>query len=101
MEYAPNERDMVLMHHEFGVRTPTGSETHTSTLVAYGDVGGYSAMAKTVGVPAGMGVELMLKGGIGGRGVIGPIDRDVYEPVLKGLEDEGIVFVEKMTASSL
>jgi hypothetical protein len=55
-------------------------------------------MAKTVGLPAAMGVELILSGKLGGgRGVIAPISRDIYEPILVGLEEEGIRFVEKMT----
>ncbi|KAL3894789.1 MAG: hypothetical protein SGCHY_005070 [Lobulomycetales sp.] len=96
-QYGAGERDMILMHHEFGVELADGgSETHTSTLVAYGDPEGYSAMAKTVGLPAAMGVDLILSGQIEkGRGVIAPITPDIYEPILARLEDEGIVFQEK------
>ncbi|KAJ3386881.1 hypothetical protein HDU92_002229 [Lobulomyces angularis] len=101
MLYEKNEKDAVYMHHEFEVEYAEGKiETHTSTLVAYGEVGGYSAMAKTVGLPAAMGVEMLLNGELNHRkGVIAPMTRqvknDIYEPLIKKLEEEGIKFVEK------
>ncbi len=64
-------------------------------MVAYGDPNGHSAMAKTVGLPAAFGAELLLKGGMDGRGVVAPMTADFYEPILEKLELEGIKFVEK------
>ena len=61
--YAAGERDMVIMHHVFGVERKDGSqERQTSTMVAYGDPSGYSAMAKTVGLPAAIAAEMILNG---------------------------------------
>ncbi|KAJ3391277.1 hypothetical protein HDU92_009137 [Lobulomyces angularis] len=94
--YEEGERDAVYMCHEFGVINKKGiQENYTSTLVAYGTPNGYSAMAKTVGLPAAMGVSMLLDGNIGGRGVIAPMTADIYEPLLVKLENEGIKFVEK------
>jgi saccharopine dehydrogenase (NADP+, L-glutamate forming) len=54
-----------MLQHKFGIEHNDGSkETRTSTLVEYGDPNGYSAMAKTVGVPCGVAVKLVLDGTI-------------------------------------
>ncbi|KAI9017090.1 Saccharopine dehydrogenase-domain-containing protein [Gaertneriomyces semiglobifer] len=61
--YGPGERDMVAMHHEFGIEWKNGEkEKRTSTLIVYGDPKAYSAMAKTVGIPAAIGAEMILEG---------------------------------------
>ncbi|KAI9146443.1 Saccharopine dehydrogenase-domain-containing protein [Paraphysoderma sedebokerense] len=96
--YAPGERDMVCMHHVFGIETNLGKKsTHTATLVCYGDPipRGYTAMAKTVGLPAAIATELLLDGKIRKNGVIAPMTKDIYIPMLDRLEAEGIRFVEK------
>lgn len=54
---------MVVLHHEFGVRRKDGGEeTRTSTLISYGSFETYTAMAKTVGLPAAMATEMILRG---------------------------------------
>ncbi|TPX69014.1 hypothetical protein SpCBS45565_g02736 [Spizellomyces sp. 'palustris'] len=93
--YGPGERDMVAMHHEFGIQWRNGSkEKRTSTLVTYGDPNSYSAMAKTVGLPAAIGSEMLLDGNLTRKGVIAPMTKDIYEPMLIKLGEEGIRFVE-------
>lgn len=57
----------MVLSHEFAIQPIDGKgpeEVHTSSMVCYGeeDRGGPSAMAKTVGLPAGMAVELILNG---------------------------------------
>ncbi|KAI9351101.1 Saccharopine dehydrogenase-domain-containing protein [Zopfochytrium polystomum] len=95
--YLPDERDMVIMHHEFGVNWGgDAKEKHTSTLIAYGDPNGYSAMAKTVGLPAAIATEMVLSGEIHRRGVVAPVHADIYVEMLKKLEGEGIRFHEKV-----
>ncbi|KAI8872471.1 hypothetical protein GQ42DRAFT_174340 [Ramicandelaber brevisporus] len=99
LAYAPKERDLVVLHHEFGVELGNGStETRTSTLVAYGDsVTGTTAMATTVGVPAAIATEMILDGQIAQRGVIAPMHKDVYAPILSKLTKEGLVIKEAAT----
>ena len=93
--YAPGERDMVAMHHEFGIEWSNGSREHkTSTLIAYGDPNSYSAMAKTVGLPAAIATKLILQGKIKQAGVIAPMEASIYRPIMAQLEAEGIKFVE-------
>ncbi|KAI8607219.1 LYS9, Saccharopine dehydrogenase, lysine biosynthesis pathway, partial [Chytriomyces sp. MP71] len=94
--YAEGERDLVVMHHVFGVEWANGrSNEMTSTLIAYGDPNGYSAMAKTVGLPAAMATEMILDGTMRHTGVLAPVYKDIYEPMLEKLEGEGIKFVEE------
>ena len=59
----PGERDMILMQHDIGVQWPDGTlEDHQLSLVVYGEVDGYSAMAKTVGLPTGIATKMVLQG---------------------------------------
>ena len=55
------ERDMIILHHDFVAKFPQGKKRITSTLIEYGIENGDSAMARTVGLPAAIGVELVLK----------------------------------------
>ncbi|RDW64225.1 saccharopine dehydrogenase-2 [Coleophoma crateriformis] len=59
MQFEEGERDLVMLQHKFEIEHKDGKkETRTSTLCEYGaPVGsnGYSAMAKLVGVPCGVG----------------------------------------------
>jgi hypothetical protein len=52
-------------------------------------------MAKTVGLPVAMATLLILNGKITTPGVQIPIHKEVYVPILKELEDYGVVFKEQ------
>ena len=68
-----NERDMALMYHEFEVESGSGrQEKLTSTFMGYGEPGGTTIMAKTVGLTAAVGVELVLEKQLG-SGVLTPM----------------------------
>ncbi|RUS28672.1 Saccharopine dehydrogenase-domain-containing protein [Jimgerdemannia flammicorona] len=103
LQYNAGERDMVVLHHEFGIRARDGrEETRTSTLISYGSFESYTAMAKTVGLPAAMAAEMIIRGVCWGgtcqipeRGVLTPTMPHVYNPILEGLETEGVRMVEK------
>ena len=101
LQYAKGERDMIILSHRFTTERPSRRpavdverELLTATLIAYGDVDGHSAMAKTVGLPAAMGARLIVEGGLKERGVLVPVTEDVYRPILKELSDEGVQFTE-------
>jgi saccharopine dehydrogenase-like NADP-dependent oxidoreductase len=99
MAYGAGERDMIVLQHEFGVVSPGDRpRTKVSTLVAYGEPGGDSAMARTVSLPAAVAARLILDGRVASTGVRIPVDREIYEPVLAALEPMGIVFRETQTA---
>lgn len=90
---------MVLMHHELGVTNKDGSTSkHFGTLLAYGEpLGrGPSAMATTVGLPAAIGAALILSGKVSQKGVILPVNKEIYDPILNELERLGIRMQEKI-----
>ncbi|KAL7656828.1 saccharopine dehydrogenase (NADP+, L-glutamate-forming) [Aspergillus niger] len=97
MQYEEGERDLVMLQHKFEIEHKDGQkETRTSTLCEYGVPGGYSAMAKTVGVPCGVAVKLVLDGTINQKGVVAPMTMDICAPLIKTLkEDYGIEMIEK------
>ena len=97
MQYEEGERDLVMLQHKFEIEHKDGSrETRTSTLCEYGDPKGYSAMAKTVGVPCAVAVKQVLSGQISARGILAPMSTDITEPLMKELEEKyGITMVEK------
>ncbi|XP_054153876.1 alpha-aminoadipic semialdehyde synthase, mitochondrial-like [Oppia nitens] len=95
LSYGPNERDIIIMRHNIGIEWPDGSkEQKNINFVVYGDPNGYSAMAKTVGYPAGIAAKMVLNGEIQTRGVIAPMTSEIYHPMIKRLHDEGITYTE-------
>ncbi|XP_052251054.1 alpha-aminoadipic semialdehyde synthase, mitochondrial-like [Dreissena polymorpha] len=94
LAFAPGERDMILMQHDIGVQWFNGQKEHRGvSLVMYGDSDpkGYSAMAKTVGLPTGIATRMVLDGEIQKKGMCIPLSSDIYEPMLARLKKEGIV----------
>jgi spermidine synthase len=85
-----------MLQHKFEIENKDGSkETRTSTLLDYGVPGGVSSMARLVGVPCGIAVQLVLDGKIAQRGVIAPYTSDIVQPLKEAVEAEGIKMVEK------
>ena len=94
-------RDMVILLHRLGVHYPEDDgrrETLTSTMTSIGAPGGTTAMARTVGLPAGVAVRLLLEERLPLTGCHIPTHPMVYQPVLEELEAEGLGFVERSTA---
>lgn len=90
LRYQQNERDMVVLSHEIIAKRPNArEEVHTSSLIAYGDSEA-TAMARTVGLPVALTALNILDGKVSLRGVAGPTDPSVYEPVLEGMEEHGL-----------
>ena len=99
LKYGPQERDMVVMQHAFGIEHADGRrERLTATLTAFGEPGGHSAMARTVGFPVGISTALILQGKIAQPGVHAPLKPHFYEPVLAGLAEAGIELQHETSA---
>ncbi|XP_032076395.1 alpha-aminoadipic semialdehyde synthase, mitochondrial isoform X1 [Thamnophis elegans] len=93
LSYGSGERDMIVMRNEIGIRHPSGHlEDKYINLVVYGDDKGYSAMAKTVGYPTAIVAKMILEGEINSKGVIVPLTKDIYGPILKRIQAEGIAY---------
>ena len=96
MALGKEDRDMIVMHHEFIAEYPGGKrELITSTLVDYGIIGEDSSVARTVSIPAAIAVRLILEGKIREPGVHIPVKPSVYRPILDELEKYKIVFKER------
>ncbi|MCG8891710.1 saccharopine dehydrogenase C-terminal domain-containing protein, partial [Tenacibaculum finnmarkense] len=90
-----DDKDMIVMQHKFGYELDNQKHQIESSMVIKGDDQTYTAMAKTVGLPVAMATLHILNGNVTNPGVQLPIKKEVYEPILKELEEYGIVFVEK------
>jgi saccharopine dehydrogenase-like NADP-dependent oxidoreductase len=92
---APEDKDMIVMYHKFGFEINGVQKQIDSKMVCIGDDQTYTAMAKTVGLPVAMATLQILNGNITTPGVQLPISKEVYESILKELEEYGVVFNEK------
>ncbi len=96
MQYAPGERDMLVLQHQFLAEYPDRKERITSTMIDFGIPYGDTSMNRTVGLPAAIGVRMILEGQIQTAGVLIPVTPELYEPMLAELERLGIHFSEKV-----
>lgn len=91
----PQDKDMIVMWHRF-IYDLDGKqkETHAS-LIAHGEDAVYTAMAKTVGLPLAIAAKLLLQNKIRQRGVVLPITKEIYDPILLELKTLGIELTER------
>jgi saccharopine dehydrogenase-like NADP-dependent oxidoreductase len=90
------DKDMIVMLHEIAYESEDGTPHKVnSTLIVKGEDQLRTAMAKTVGLPLGIAAKLILQDKIQLTGLHIPIQAAIYEPVLKELEEQGIVFFEQ------
>lgn len=95
----PDARDMVVLVHELDVEYPeenNRTEKIISTFVHYGERGGFTAMAKAVGLPAAVVTKMVLQGQIQLTGCHIPTHPSIYEPVLNELGQMDMRFVENV-----
>lgn len=97
----PKGRDMVILAHELDVTFADGRAPQhiKSTMVEYGKPGGFTAIAKTVGMPAAVATKLVLTGRLPITGCHIPTHSAIYEPVMAELRENGIRFHEKVMAA--
>ncbi len=93
----PYDNDLVVMRHEFKYILNEKESQHRSFLVLKGEDSVNTAMAKTVGLPLGIMVRLLLQESLFLTGVQIPVMSQVYEPVLKELGEYGVKFHEELT----
>jgi saccharopine dehydrogenase-like NADP-dependent oxidoreductase len=95
----PSGRDMVVLVHELEVVYPGNGDRRekvTSTMIEYGEPGGFTAMSKTVGLPAAIATELVLTDELPLTGSHLPTHPAVYEPILAALVGAGLKFNESV-----
>lgn len=89
-----DDKDMIVMQHKFGYEFKGERRQIESSMVVIGEDQTYTAMAKTVGLPVGIATLLILNEKITTPGVQIPINKEVYEPILEELKEQGITFNE-------
>jgi len=90
----PEDKDRIVMYHKFGYVLDGVKQQIDSHMVLIGEDQTNTAMAKTVGLPVAIAALKILNGVIKNPGVQLPITKEVYTPILKELEDYGVVFKE-------
>ncbi len=89
-----DEKDMIVMYHKFGYELQGKKKQLDANMVVLGENRTHTAMSKTVGLPVAITTLQILNGTITTPGVQIPINKEVYQPILKELKQFGIVFNE-------
>ena len=94
---SPEDKDMLVMHHEFVYELEGKKEKVVSSMVNIGENQVYTSMSNTVGLPVAICGKMILSGKLTLKGVQIPVMQEVYVPILKELEEFGIIFEEEKT----
>jgi saccharopine dehydrogenase-like NADP-dependent oxidoreductase len=89
------DKDMIVMQHQLECTISNQSKKLTSSLVLKGVDDLNTAMSMTVGLPVAIATELILNNKISNKGVVIPIHKEIYMPVLEKLKEFGIEFIEE------
>ena len=92
----PDDKDMIIMLHEIEYSVNETNKKTTSCLMVKGEDRLHTAMAKTVGLPLAIAAKLILENKISLTGLHIPVIPEIYSPVLKELEINGIKFNEEI-----
>lgn len=92
------DKDMIVMQHQFEYQLPNLKQVQklNSSLVVIGKNENHTAMALTVGLPLAITVKNFLTKRFSIYGVQIPTKKEIYEPLLKELEDYQIIFSEQL-----
>ncbi|MCK4990146.1 MAG: saccharopine dehydrogenase NADP-binding domain-containing protein [Bacteroidales bacterium] len=90
----PDDKDMIVMQHQFDFEKEGIRKKRFSTMVCIGENTLHTAMSLTVGLPLAMIARRILEGDYKEKGVQLPIQAEIYNPVLEELKEYGIRFVE-------
>jgi saccharopine dehydrogenase-like NADP-dependent oxidoreductase len=95
MTYKDHEKDMIIVHNEAIVEFDNRMEKRIATMKVEGRPFGHSAMSRAVGLPAAIASRLILEGTIRLKGVLKPITKEIYKPILSELAENGYKFEYK------
>lgn len=96
MSYKDYEKDMIIIHNELTVEFEKRIEVRTATMKVEGRPFGHSAMSRAVSLPAAIASRLVIDGVIRAKGVLKPITKEIYKPVLAELAENGFRFEHKV-----
>jgi saccharopine dehydrogenase-like NADP-dependent oxidoreductase len=88
--------DMIVMQHQFVYELNDEIKKIYSSMVVYGEDNVHTAMSISVGLPVAIAAKMLLTGGITDlTGVRIPTVKEIYEPIMKELENYKIRFTEE------
>lgn len=93
----PDDKDMIVMWHKFIYELDGIKKKNEFSMVVIGEDRNITAMAKTVGLPMGIATKLIAQDKIEKRGVLLPLSKDIYDPMMTELHNYGITFNKKET----
>lgn len=101
-QFKPHDTDMLVFYDRQEYQLDGELYEHISYMVTKGKDNIHTAISRTVGLPAAIGAKLILQGKINKRGVILPLEEEVYGPILRELEELGIGYsvIENRIAKS-
>jgi len=88
----PNDKDLVVMNHCFEYKLEDSDYQTVSSFGMVGDNSIRTAMAKTVGLPPGIVAKQILNNQFKQKGLLLPLQQEIYSPVLKELAHFGVSF---------
>ena len=91
---SPRDKDMIVMWHRVTYTLDKIEKELISHMAYIGKDSNITAMSDTVGLPLGIATKMLLNGSIKTRGVVLPLDKQIYDPILKELKQYGIDFLE-------
>ncbi|MBI1222324.1 MAG: saccharopine dehydrogenase [Bacteroidetes bacterium] len=89
------DRDLIVMIHRIKYKLNGEIRHIESSMALEGEDARYTAMAKTVGLPAAICAEAILNEKFSQKGVCIPVHPELYLPALKQLDELGISFIER------
>ncbi|HBX53151.1 MAG: saccharopine dehydrogenase [Bacteroidetes bacterium RIFOXYA12_FULL_35_11] len=89
------DKDLIVMQHVFDFELNGKKKRIKSSLICTGIDTVHTAMSITVGTPVAIATKMLLTGQINLTGVHVPVIPELYNPILKELEEHGIKFIEE------
>ena len=86
---------MIVMWHKFEYLEGDKLNVINSYMISIGDDKDNTGMAKTVGLPVSLAAKLVLDKNILLTGIQIPVTREIYAPILAGLQPYGIEIKEE------
>jgi len=97
MQYKEGQLDMLLMKHQYTIEYDDRFEYMSTTMVDYGLTTELSSMSRTVSLPVGICIRLVLQGEVKlAPGLYRPIIPELYTPILNELSKNNINYVDKL-----
>jgi saccharopine dehydrogenase (NADP+, L-glutamate forming) len=93
------DKDLVLMQHQIDFELNGNISKIISSLSVEGNDLLDTAMARTVGLPLGIATLLLFQNKIVSKGVLTPVLKEIYNPILEELQTRKILFRENTYSS--